>query len=104
MRVRYALEHGFGGRLGKRRVGAQLPQSWNFAGHDLLRRESRPRAAIDTALVAGIARDLDLGQTGKPIVETVPEPDRDALERGLCETFHLVQQAMVQRTARVRDR
>src|ERR1700681_4203042 len=62
------------------------------------------RTPIDTALAARIARDRDLGKAGQPVVQPVPQPDGDPLERRLREALDVVEKAMVERVAGVRQR
>ena len=67
-------------------------------------RDVRARAGIDAALMAAVARDLNLGETEQPVVQAIPQPDGDALERRHFEPLDLVQEAMVERIARLGQR
>src|SRR5262245_57575786 len=104
MRVRHALELGFAWRFRDRRLGAKLLQSRDLARHSLLRGKPALRPAIDATLMAGVARNLDLGEARQAVMKAIPQPHGDTLERRRGEPFYVVQEAVVERFAGVCQR
>ena len=105
MRIGHALELGLSRRFRDRRRGAELLQSADLARHRCYSAASRGAGpAIDAALAAGIARHLDLGKTGQAVMQAVPQPDRDPLQRRLRQALDLVQHVVVERLVHVGER
>ena len=88
MRVRHALEQRLLREM--RRHGRRLPELLRLRGFCChftaipparRRGAALPRASIDAALATAVAGDLHLGEPRQPVVEPIPQPHGDALER-----------------------
>ena len=93
MRVGDALKRSLFGIVRQSRLMPELGDGWRFAGHaltDLFRTRSAIGSAIDAALAATVAIDVDFGQAWNAVGQTVPNPHRDALKSGCAQTFDLV--------------
>ena len=108
VRVRHALEQRICRRYGDRASACRAASASALLASSpplrLLRRARAlvaARSSIDAALMAAVAADLNLGKARQPVVQAVPQPHGDALERRRFKSLDVVEETMVERVARL---